>query len=230
MTKLNNFVKLMRNKKALLNCIFFTLLTQIAITMGFIKLFNATKITEQILNLYKSSFSFGVLIFLLFIISMFLIYVMIASSLSYSQKYIVFILFSLIEAFFLHIILSNYSDETIQFAFYSTIAIFVSLFIFGLFVVYLGYDLGWLGLVLFMALFVLIITQLVFMFIGNYDTYKKVFSVISLSIFVLYIIYDTNKILLKYDNTTQFCITGALDYYLDIINIFIDMLRLSSNN
>ena len=155
---------------------------------------------------------------------------MIASSLSYSQKYIVFILFSLIEAFFLHIILSNYSDETIQFAFYSTIAIFVSLFIFGLFVVYLGYDLGWLGLVLFMALFVLIITQLVFMFIGNYDTYKKVFSVISLSIFVLYIIYDTNKILLKYDNTTQFCITGALDYYLDIINIFIDMLRLSSNN
>ena len=230
MTKLNNFVKLMRNKKALLNCIFFTLLTQIAITMGFIKLFNATKITEQILNLYKSSFSFGVLIFLLFIISMFLIYVMIASSLSYSQKYIVFILFSLIEAFFLHIILSNYSDETIQFAFYSTIAIFVSLFIFGLFVVYLGYDLGWLGLVLFMALFILIITQLVFMFIGNYETYKKVFSVISLSIFVLYIIYDTNKILLKYDNTTQFCITGALDYYLDVINIFIDMLRLSSNN
>ena len=69
MTKLNNFVKLMRNKKALLNCIFFTLLTQIAITMGFIKLFNATKITEQILNLYKSSFSFGVLIFLRFIIS-----------------------------------------------------------------------------------------------------------------------------------------------------------------
>ena len=55
-------------------------------------------------------------------------------------------------------------------------------------------------------------------------------SIISLVIFILYIIYDTNKILLKYDNTTQFCITGALDYYLDIINIFIDMLRLSSNN
>jgi len=142
----------------------------------------------------------------------------------------VFILFSLIEAFFLHIILSNYSDETIQFAFYSTIAIFVSLFIFGLFVVYLGYDLGWLGLVLFMALFILIITQLVFMLIGNYEIYQKAFAIISLVIFILYIIYDTNKILLKYDNTTQFCIMGALDYYLDVINIFIDMLRLSSNN
>ena len=230
MTKLNNFVKLMRNKKALLNCIFFTLLTQIAITIGFIKAFNVTKITDNILTEYNSSFSFGILIFLLFIISLVLLYIMITSSLSYSQKYMVFILFSLIEAFFLHIILSNYSDETTQFAFYSTIAIFVSLFIFGLFVIYLGYDLGWLGLVLFMALFILIITQLVFMLIGNYEIYQKAFAIISLVIFILYIIYDTNKILLKYDNTTQFCIMGALDYYLDVINIFIDMLRLSSNN
>lgn len=230
MTKLNNFIKLMRNKKTLLNCIFFTLLTQIAITIGFIKVFNVTEITNRILALYKSSFSFGVLIFILFAISLFLLYVMIGTSLSYSQKYMVFILFSLIEAFFLHIILSNYSDETIQFAFYSTIAIFVSLFIFGLFVVYLGYDLGWLGLILFISLFTLIIAQLVVMLIGNYKIYQKAFAIISLVIFILYIIYDTNKILLKYDNTTQFCITGALDYYLDIINIFIDMLRLSSDS
>ena len=68
------------------------------------------------------------------------------------------------------------------------------------------------------------------MLIGNYEIYQKAFAIISLVIFILYIIYDTNKILLKYDNTTQFCIMGALDYYLDIINIFIDMLRLSSNN
>lgn len=154
---------------------------------------------------------------------------MIKSSLSYSQKYMVFTLFSFIEAFFLHIILSIYSDETIEFAFYSTIAIFVSLFIFGLIVVYLGYDLSWLGLLLFMSLFILIITQLIFMFIGNYETYKKVFAVISLTIFVLYIIYDTNKILLKYNNTTDYCIIGALDYYLDILNIFIDLLRLSDD-
>jgi len=141
----------------------------------------------------------------------------------------VFTLFSLIEAFFLHIILSTYSDETIEFAFYSTIAIFISLFIFGLVVVYLGYDLGWLGLILFMSLFILIIIQLIFMFMGNYETYQKVFAVISLTIFMLYIIYDTNKILLKYNNTNDYCIIGALDYYLDVINIFIDLLRLSGD-
>ena len=109
MTKLNNFVKLMRNKKALLNCIFFTLLTQIAITIGFIKAFNVTKITDNILTEYNSSFSFGILIFLLFIISLVLLYIMITSSLSYSQKYMVFILFSLIEAFFLGTFLPSLS-------------------------------------------------------------------------------------------------------------------------
>jgi len=229
MTKLNDFVKLMRNKSGLLNCIFFTLITQIALTMGFIKILNITDITSTIISRYKSSMGMSVILFILFIISLFLIYIMIKSSLSYSQKYMVFTLFSFIEAFFLHIILSIYSDETIEFAFYSTIAIFVSLFIFGLIVVYLGYDLSWLGLLLFMSLFILIITQLIFMFIGNYETYKKVFAVISLTIFVLYIIYDTNKILLKYNNTTDYCIIGALDYYLDILNIFIDLLRLSDD-
>lgn len=230
MTKLNNFVKLMRKKKELLNCIFFTLLTQIVITIGFIKVFDSTKITDGILSLYRTSFSFGLTIFLLFIVSVFLIYIMINSSLSYSQKYMVFIVFSLIEAFFLHIIMSNYSAETIQFAFYSTITVFISLFIFGLFVVYLGYDLSWLGLLLFIALFTLIIVQLSVILIGNYEIYQKGFAIVGLIIFVLYIIYDTNKILLKYDNTTQFCITGALDYYLDVINIFIDILRLSSDS
>jgi FtsH-binding integral membrane protein len=229
MTKLNDFVKLMRNKSGLLNCIFFTLITQITLTIGFIKLLNMTETTNEIINRYQNSFSMSILLFLLLIISIVLLYIMIKSSLSYSQKYMVFTLFSLIEAFFLHIILSTYSDETIEFAFYSTIAIFISLFIFGLVVVYLGYDLGWLGLILFMSLFILIIIQLIFMFMGNYETYQKIFAVISLTIFMLYIIYDTNKILLKYNNTNDYCIIGALDYYLDILNIFIDLLRLSGD-
>ena len=219
----------MRNKSSLLKCIFFTLITQITLTMGFIKLLNMTETTNEIINRYQNSFSMSILLFLLLIISIVLLYIMIKSSLSYSQKYMVFTLFSLIEAFFLHIILSTYSDETIEFAFYSTIAIFISLFIFGLVVVYLGYDLGWLGLILFMSLFILIIIQLIFMFMGNYETYQKVFAVISLTIFMLYIIYDTNKILLKYNNTNDYCIIGALDYYLDVINIFIDLLRLSGD-
>lgn len=229
MSKLSNFTNLMRNKKELLHCIFFTLVTQITITIVFIKIFNLTEYTTHILELYKTSRMFSIVVFLFFIGSLFLIYAMIATKLSYFQKYVIFTIFSLIEAFFLHIILSIYSDDTIQFAFYSTIAIFVSLFIFGLFVVYLGYDLSWLGIILFLSLFMLIIVSLITMFVGNYTAYQKVFASVSLVIFLLYIIYDTNKILLKYQNTTDFCITGALDYYLDILNIFLDVLQLSSD-
>ena len=79
------------------------------------------------------------------------------------------------------------------------------------------------------VLFMLIIVSLITMFVGNYTAYQKVFASVSLVIFLLYIIYDTNKILLKYQNTTDFCITGALDYYLDILNIFLDVLQLSSD-
>ena len=229
MSKLSNFTTLMRNKKELLNCIFFTLLTQITLTIVFIKIFNLTEYTTHILELYKTSTMFSIVVFLFFIGSIFLIYAMIVTKLSYFQKYVIFTIFSLIEAFFLHIILSVYSDDTIQFAFYSTIAIFVSLFIFGLFVVYLGYDLSWLGIILFLSLFMLIIVSLITMVVGNYTAYQKVFASVSLVIFLLYIIYDTNKILLKYQNTTDFCIIGALDYYLDILNIFLDVLQLSSN-
>ena len=227
MSRLNTFFELMRNKKVLLKCIFFTLLTQVAITIGFIKMFDKIEITNNILNLYNSSTAFSIFIFILFGISIFLIYLMIRTPLTYWQKYMIFILFSLIQGVFLHIILSNYNEKTITFAFYSTIVIFISLFLFGLFIVYLGYDLSWLGFILFISLFTLIITQLVFMFIGNYDTHQKIFAIISLVIFILYVIYDTNIILLKYKNTTDFCITGSLDYYLDVINIFVDLLKLS---
>ena len=228
MSKLNNFVKLMRNKKDLLNCIFFTLLTQVLITIIFIKVFyNIEDIThlKEILN----SKIYIFILFLFFIIGLILIFILISSNLTYFQKYIVFILFSLIEAFFIYLILSRFSNEVIKFAFYSTILIFISLFIVGLIVVYFSYDLGWMGILLFLSLLILIIIQLISICFKDLQIYNKFFAVSSLIIFMLYIIYDTNNILLKYKNNNDFCIIGTLDYYLDIINIFINLLRYSSD-
>jgi len=228
MSKLNDFIKLMRNKKELLNCIFFTLVTQILITMGFIKLLSVTESITHLKDIYKSKISFFILLLFL-IISLILIFIMILSKLSYFQKYLVFILFSFIEAFFIYLILSRFSDDIIKFAFYSTIMIFILLFIFGLIIVYFGYDLGWMGLILFIAIFTLIIGQLISLFFKNTKTYNKFLALCGLIIFMLYIIYDTNNILLKYQNNHDFCILGALDYYLDFINIFINLLKFSSD-
>jgi FtsH-binding integral membrane protein len=228
MNKLNSFIKLMRNKKELLNCIFFTLLTQVLITIIFIKVFyNIEDIThlKEILN----SKIYILILFLFFIIGLILIFILMSSNLTYFQKYIVFIIFSLIEAFFIYLILSRFSNEVIKFAFYSTILIFISLFIIGLIVVYFGYDLGWIGILLFISLLILIMIQLISICFKDLQIYNKFFAVSSLIIFMLYIIYDTNNILLKYKNNYDFCIIGALDYYLDIINIFINLLRYSSD-
>lgn len=230
MSKLVNFTKLMRNKKDLLICIFFTLISQVFLTISFVKIFDYTEKTTHILNLYQKSTLFSILLYTLFFATLILIYLMVGTNLTYAQKYIIFTVFSFIEAFFLHIVLSVYSEELIKFAFYSTIVIFISLFLFGLFIVYLGYDLSWLGIFLFIALFVLVISSTILIFINKYTIYQKVLSIISLVIFILYIIYDTNTILLKYDNTNKYCISGALDYYLDIINIFLDILKYSSDN
>mgnify|MGYP003325965619 CR=1 FL=1 len=230
MSKLVNFTKLMRNKKDLLICIFFTLISQVFLTISFVKIFDYTEKTTHILNLYQKSTLFSILLYTLFFATLILIYLMVGTNLTYAQKYIIFTVFSFIEAFFLHIVLSVYSEELIKFAFYSTILIFISLFLFGLFIVYLGYDLSWLGIILFIALFVLVISSTILIVINKYTIYQKVLSIISLVIFILYIIYDTNTILLKYDNTNKYCISGALDYYLDIINIFLDILKYSSDN
>ena len=127
MSKLNNFVKLMRNKKDLLNCIFFTLLTQVLITIIFIKVFYNIEDMTHLKDILNSKI-YILILFLFFIIGLILIFILISSNLTYFQKYIVFILFSLIEAFFIYLILSRFSNEVIKFAFYSTILIFISLF------------------------------------------------------------------------------------------------------
>lgn len=229
MSKLNNFVKLMRNKKELLNCIFFTLLTQVLITIVFIKVFYNIEDITHLKEILNSSKIYILLLFLFFIIGLILIFILISSNLTYFQKYIVFILFSLIEAFFIYLILSRFNNEIIKFAFYSTILIFISLFIIGLIIVYFGYDLGWMGIILFILLLILIIIQLISLCFKDLQIYNKFIAISSIIIFMLYIIYDTNNILLKYKNNNDFCIIGALDYYLDIINIFINLLRYSSD-
>ena len=41
----------------------------------------------------------------------------------------------------------------------------------------------------------------------------------TVAIFSVYILYDTNRILLKFQNKSKSdCINGAMEYYLDILN------------
>ena len=57
---------------------------------------------------------------------------------------------------------------------------------------------------------------------NKFNIYHKIIAIFGLVIFSMYIIYDTNQILQRsYDNDF---ITASLDYYLDIINIFNNLI------
>lgn len=139
-------------------------------------------------------------------------------------KFALFSLFSVLMGLTLNIALKNVSKNVINTALVGTVIIFVSFIILGIILTMMGINLGPFGLILFFALLLLVLTNFVFLFMSTSDTLKKVLVVISLIIFAGYISYDTNKILRR-DYRGDF-VTGAFDYFLDVINVFLSLIRL----
>jgi FtsH-binding integral membrane protein len=59
-------------------------------------------------------------------------------------------------------------------------------------------------------------------FIPTSSLTKKILVIFSLLLFSVYVVYDTNSILQR--NYNGDFITASLDYYLDILNIFSNLL------
>jgi len=78
------------------------------------------------------------------------------------------------------------------------------------------------GSFLFWALLFLIIFRLIFVLGANMNQAHKILSFIGLILFSMYVVYDTNIILQR--NYNGGFIRASMDYYLDIINIFSNML------
>jgi FtsH-binding integral membrane protein len=152
---------------------------------------------------------------------------------SFWDPVVKFLLFSLFS-FIWGIIFSSYRENKlynglIQFAVLGTASIFVAMFIVGLLLVLFGVSLGvslgiGFGAGLFFGLLFLIIMQLVGLFAG---LHMKWLNAVGLVLFALYIVYDTNTILAR-DYRGDF-IQASMDYYLDSVNIFLDVLNLSTN-
>ncbi len=85
-----------------------------------------------------------------------------------------------------------------------------------------------------MALLGIIIAGIINIFVDN-GTFDMVLCSISILVFVGYIAYDVQKVKTIYEqnpSADNLAIYGALNLYLDFINIFLDLLRLfgSSDN
>ena len=114
---------------------------------------------------------------------------------------------------------------------YSLIYVFgITSLLFGTFALighFTNIDLSKLGTFLFMGLFAIIICSLVNMFIGN-ETFDLVLTIIGIVIFLGYTAYDIQKVKYNMDTFPQdnLAIYGALELYLDFINLFLKLLSL----
>lgn len=126
----------------------------------------------------------------------------------------------------------TFSSVFIAYDMRSIIIVFlISSLLFLIFAI-LGYitklDLTSVGTFLLMALIGIVICSIINIFVGN-GTFEIVICSISILIFLGFTAYDVNKIKQLqdiYPDEDSLAIVGALELYLDFINIFLDLLRL----
>ena len=206
------------NNSMFLRNVFLTLISQLIVTSLVVY---ALRDKEELIE----KFHVWWVQILMFITMILLIFLMIVPNISNTLRLFFFTIFSIIFGILLAR-LNRVNKRVLTSALIGTISIFIVMFLIGLFTVYYKIDLSYLSLFLFISLIMLIISGLIFMLCGISSTTYRIYLYLGLIIFALYVMLDTN-IILKYNVKNNNFVSGALSYYLDIINIFI---RLVSNN
>jgi FtsH-binding integral membrane protein len=204
-------LSILNEKKPFLLQVFGNLIFQLLVT--FIIAFNVKS------KLLENNINYWLLIALTFIIIICLALIPMHPFL----KFILFTLFSASWGFLLTIIKETKSEEVIKTALIGTLSIFVVMFLIGLFLLSSGIKFDYkVGGILLCILFITIIALIVMTFMKTYSLYHKSIACFILILFSFYVIYDTNIILQR--NYIGDFVTASLDYYLDILNIFINLV------
>lgn len=138
-------------------------------------------------------------------------------------KLVLFTLFSTLIGASFSMLKRIVPDNVIRVSILGAIVVFASMFFLGLTLMLLGVNLWWLGIILFVALLGLIITSIVFLFIEPSNQAIRIKAGIAIALFAIFVIFDTNQILQR-DYAGDF-VTAAIDYYLDTINLFINLVQ-----
>lgn len=141
-----------------------------------------------------------------------------------------FIIYSFLTGLTFSSIFVVYKIESIMIIFLVTSLLML---IFSLIGYFTKLDLTKLGTYLMMILIGIIILSIINIFVGN-ESLDLVLCIISLVVFILFIAYDIQKIKQLFNSNIlpedNLAIYGALELYLDFINIFIELLRIFGNN
>lgn len=125
-----------------------------------------------------------------------------------------------------------YTKQSIAGAFISASALFAGLAFYGWTT---KRSLASIGAYLFAGFIAAFITQIVNMFLGN-GGLQNILNWIFLIIFIIYAAYDSNQLKQMYYQISDqrslaaLAIIGALNFYVDFVNIFIEILNLVSDN
>ena len=196
--------KLFLQKKNFLILTFLNLLVQCIITR-----YTMIKSSKE-----KKSIWFKVGLFLLQLAFIFIMLMPIPILL----KFICFCIFSI--TFGITLASLNLNETLIQIAFYGTMSIFGIMAGLGVLLSMLNINLGpKIGIGLFYSLLGLILLGLFNIITGN--ELHKLFSILGILLFSIYILYDTNQIVQR-DYKGDF-IAASLDYYLDILNLLLNL-------
>lgn len=130
-------------------------------------------------------------------------------------------LFTLAEAYTISVIVSFYDASIVLYAAVLTGGIFVFL---SLFACQTKYDFtSWVPY-LFGALWGLVMFSFIFMFIPAGSTGNLIYGAVSAVLFSAYILVDTQMVMRKHHVEEE--IAAAISLYLDIINLFLAILRI----
>jgi FtsH-binding integral membrane protein len=207
LNKFASTLKLMQSKKQFLIAVFTNLIVQLGITYYVMERTDA--------ELYKK-----IGFWFLFFFQLFILYLMVTLQVHPVVKFMLFTVLSGSIGINLAMYKKTYSEELIHVAIKSALSVFVAMFLFSLVLFAFGLYLGpGVGLVLMLSLFGLIIARIVSYLSG---TRNKILYMIGVILFSAYVIYDTN-VILRRDYYGDF-ITASLDYYLDILNLYTNIL------
>lgn len=146
---------------------------------------------------------------------------------------LLFVLYSAISGLTLSSIFLVYKIQSVGIVFLSSALMFALLAVYGYIT---RQDLSSFGKILFFALLAIIIMSIVNIFVGN-GTLGIIISIVSIAVFLGLTAWDMQSLKSMYNyysndenELNKIAIYGALDLYLDFINIFLQLLNLFGNS
>lgn len=150
-------------------------------------------------------------------------------NISYTTMGALFVVFSALEGVALTPLLAQYTMSSVFYVFGIASAMFIVMALYGWLT---NSDLSSMGNILFMGLVGLVIANIVNMFVRS-SSFSLGIAVIGVAIFAMLIAYDIQKlknysqqVLASPEDAGKFALMGALGLYLNLINIFIYLLRI----